>query len=40
LPISVVIKACVKSCRYPLTSPNMSVHCALLFGSLKMHPLK
>jgi hypothetical protein len=40
LPISVEIKACVKSCRYPLTSPNRCVPCALLFGFLKLHPLK
>lgn len=40
LPISVEIKACVKSCRYPLSSPNSDVCCTLLFGFLKMHPLK
>jgi len=35
LPVSVVIKACVKSSRYPLTCPNRGVRCALLFGFIK-----
>ena len=35
LPTSVVIKACVKSSRYPLTCPNRGVRCACLFGFIQ-----
>jgi hypothetical protein len=40
LPFYVAIKACDTSSRYPLTCPNKGAHCALLFGFIKMHPLK
>jgi hypothetical protein len=35
LTVSLLIKAFVKSSRYPLTCPNRGVRCALLFGFIK-----